>query len=74
VARLMVIISLGVVVCGPPHGHYLVRSGRLLGGASWSLSPFLLLQSNVPPSVHRVTHTLSRLFLVCEKSLHKPKN
>ena len=30
----MVIISSGVVVCGPPHGHYLVRSGRLLGVAS----------------------------------------
>ena len=36
-ARLMVIISLGVVVCGPPHGHYLVRSGCLFGVASWSL-------------------------------------
>ena len=34
----MVIISLGVVVCGLPHGHYLVRSARLLGVASWSLS------------------------------------
>ena len=34
----MVIISLGVVVCGPPHGHYLVRSDRLLGVAPWSLS------------------------------------
>ena len=48
----MVIISLRVVVCGlphghylvrsgpcgPPRGHYLVRSGRLLGVASWSLS------------------------------------
>ena len=42
---------LGVVVCGPRHGHYLVRSGRLgpphghyllrsgrLWPASWSLS------------------------------------
>jgi hypothetical protein len=35
----MVIISLGVVVCKEwPYGHYLVRSGRLLGVASWSLS------------------------------------
>ena len=34
----MVIISLGVVVFGPPHGHYLVRSDRMLGVASWSLS------------------------------------
>ena len=33
----MVFISLGVVICGPPHGHYLVRSGRLWP-ASWSLS------------------------------------
>ena len=30
----MVIISLGVVICEEwPHGHYLVRGGRLLGVA-----------------------------------------
>ena len=35
----MVIISLGVVFCWEwSHGHYLVRSGILLGVASWSLS------------------------------------
>ena len=30
----MVIMSLREIVCGPPHGHYLARSGRLLGVAS----------------------------------------
>ena len=33
----MVIISLRVVVCGLPHGHYLFRSGPLWP-ASFSLS------------------------------------
>ena len=36
----MVIISLGVVVCGPPRGHYLVRSDCLFGVAPWSLSRY----------------------------------